>query len=102
MSVIDLAGVTNLFAAVAVVSAIVVAYRWIDARSRFLAVVFATGVSVRVVAGLVLFGISLFQLPVLRSLQLGDGFWTLAPDGRGYYDAASRAVTEGLRTIPDG
>lgn len=51
----------------------------------------------------VLFLISYFQLPVLRTLQLGGGFWAFAGDSDGYHGRALqlvRAFTEGLGLPP--
>jgi hypothetical protein len=76
-------------------------HKWIRDRSRLLSVFFATGLIIRVLSGLALFYISRYHLPILTSLQLGDGFWTFALDGRNYYEVASQAVAHGLFTISD-
>lgn len=75
------------------------AYRWTKSKSRTLASLLAAGVILRAVLGVALYLISVFELPVFRSLQLGDGFWTLALDARSYFDVAARAVHEGPGSI---
>src|SRR5438876_7845405 len=91
----------RLLAFVSVTWLLVVAYRWIDRRSALLAAFFVTGIVARATAGVTLFAISFFRLGVFTNLQLGDGFWKLAVDGRSYYDLAAHAVAAGLGTITD-
>ncbi|MCM8811709.1 MAG: hypothetical protein NC910_01485 [Candidatus Omnitrophica bacterium] len=43
---------------------------------------------VKTTASFLLYGISLFSLPVLQSLQLGNGFWSIAWDGVAYHQYA--------------
>ena len=45
-----------------------------------------------------LFAVSASQLPIFPSLQLGDGFWQLAPDARGYHERALSFLDEGLQS----
>jgi hypothetical protein len=92
----------RVLASIVLLCAFLGEYWWMRRQSRFLAVLFAAGVTVRVTLGIALFGISLFGLPVLRSLQMGNGFWALAPDAKIYYDLAAHAVVLGLGTISDG
>jgi hypothetical protein len=66
---------------------------WARNRSQTLGLLIATGLVVRMAAGAVLFLVSLYGWPLFRSLQLGGGFWSLAIDGRTYFDLASRAAT---------
>jgi len=80
---------------------IVWACRWIRKRDSFIGSVVQLGVVLRAWSGLLLFLISYLRLPILQSLYLGDGFWDLAPDARGYYSGAMIAAEEGLRTVPD-
>ena len=70
-------------------------HRWIRHRSPTIAAVLATGIVIRVGAGLTLFWISYVGLPIAQSLQSGVGFWELAVDARRYYDIAALAVDRG-------
>ena len=92
----------SLLAATVFIYATAAAYGSMRRRSRLLALLFAFGIVARLSAGIALFVISRFHVAVFRDLQLGDGFWALAPDGRNYYDVASQAVTHGLGAIQDG
>jgi hypothetical protein len=87
---------------VALIYAVLRAYRWIHARSRVLAYVVASAVLGRAVLGVALFVISLFEWPILPSLQVGGGFWVLAADARGYFAEAVAAVHHGVGSVPDG
>lgn len=84
----------------AILYGILLAYRSIRARSGSLAAVFAAGILVRAVGGVLLFLISLFRLPVFTSLQTGGGFWVLALDAHVYFNEAAVAVSRGIGTIP--
>jgi hypothetical protein len=77
-------------------------FRWTRTRSPLLAIVLALGIIVRAVLGSLLFAISYFELPFLRSLQLGGGFWTLAVDARSYFQAAASAAHLGIASVPEG
>ncbi len=66
------------------------------------AAVMAVGIVTRAAIGVALFWISYLDLPVLRDLHLGDGFWQLAPDARSYYNAAVLAYFDGISAIPTG
>jgi len=46
--------------------------------------IIAVGFLLRALGGQVLFWISFLKLPIGESLQIGDGFWFFALDGRGY------------------
>jgi len=76
-------------------------YVWMRRLSPRFAWVFAVGFVTRAALGLALFYISLRRLPIMRSLQLGGGFWTLALDGRSYFELASRAAATTLTIIND-
>lgn len=71
-------------------------------RSPILGGLLAAGLILRAVLGAVLFLISYFRWPLFESMQLGGGFWTLALDGRWYFDAASQAVISGIGSVSDG
>ena len=47
---------------------------------RVVSAIVAAGLLARAGIGLALFAISLRQLPVATSLQLGDGYWSFAQD----------------------
>jgi hypothetical protein len=87
-------------ACLAIALAVIGAIRWSWDRSRPIGVLVLAGVMLRAIAGLGLYWISLRHLPIMRGLQLGDGFWTLALDGRSYYNSALLAAHHGLATIP--
>ncbi|MBV9121467.1 MAG: hypothetical protein JOZ39_12225 [Chloroflexi bacterium] len=57
--------------------------------------------ALRAAIGLALFLISLYQLPILRSMQLPGGFWTLAIDASGY-DWEAHRVLNALGGAPLG
>ena len=97
MSALDL----RLGVWVALAFVCLLAYRWMRTRSASLAGIFAVGVVLRVVIAAALLSISIYGWPIRRSLQLGGGFWALAPDARTYFDLSSAAVDRGLRTISD-
>ena len=58
----------------------------------------AAGFLVRALAAQVLFWISYLRLPLLRSLQLGDGFWFFAADGPGYLAWANVLLHHGMES----
>jgi hypothetical protein len=92
----------NLLGSAAIGCLLFLAIRWISRQSRVLGYIVAGGVLARAAAGLALFWISYLELPILRSLQFGEGFWTLMGDARGYYRSAAAAVQEGMHTIQPG
>lgn len=57
------------------------------------------GLVVRAVTGTLLFWISWLGLPILTPLQMGNGHWFFAADGRGYLHKAIGAAQEGLPAI---
>ena len=67
-------------------------YRQVRQRSEALGNILALGILARVALGLALFTISYGNLPIVRSLHTGDGFWELAVDARHYYNAAATAL----------
>jgi hypothetical protein len=88
---------TAWFAAVAL---LYLMHRAIGRASRAAGLIALAGTLLRAAAGAALFFISLYHLPILRSLQLERGFWALAPDGPIYFDAARVAAIRGISTIP--
>jgi hypothetical protein len=74
---------------------------WTRLRSRMLAAILAAGIIGRAAIGVALFAISRFDLPVLRGLHTGGGFWTLAIDADWYFHTAATAARIGVGTITD-
>ena len=75
-------------------------FRAIARVSPALSRVVAAGIAARALLGVVLFVVSYFQSPFLRSLQLGGGFWALAPDAAMYFRAAVDASRTGIMAMP--
>jgi hypothetical protein len=86
--------------AVAVGYGCIRAIRWSAAIWPPLRYVLGIGILIRLWAGLALYVISFWNLPILRSLQMGDGFWFLALDARAYFITAAQAA--GGAPIPPG
>lgn len=59
-------------------------------------------VSVRLALSVAMYFTSKWNLPVLRGLHTGDGFWTLGPDSRLYYELGLVGMQEGLWAIAPG
>jgi len=68
----------------------------IDARAG---VLIGAGVTIRAFIAQAMFWISYLHLPIARSLQDGDGFWTLAIDGRVYFRYASDLLAHGVTAV---
>lgn len=54
--------------------------------------------AIRSLMALVLFVVSARELPVFRSVQLGHGFWLLAPDALGYHGMGLETLRHGVCT----
>lgn len=67
-------------------------------RDRRLVYVVCGAYAVRSMMALVLFVVSARELPVFRSVQLGHGFWLLAPDALGYHGRGLEMLTHGVCT----
>ena len=67
-------------------------FRWIWAKSRRIGLMVGAGLLLRMIGGISAFSISYFDLPVLRGLHTGGGFWALALDSQLYYRIASMAA----------
>lgn len=95
-----------LFVQLAIASAvgagIVGACRWLHRRSALCAQVVIAGLLLRAVVTLSLFWTSYLNLPFLRHLHSGDGFWTLAVDARIYYNSAFAAANYGFDLVARG
>src|SRR6186713_1454613 len=81
---------------------IVAACRWISSLSRPVGILVWIGVAVRLATGLGLIGLAYFDVPFLRAFKSPDGFWTLAPDARLYFNLASRAALDGVTSVQGG
>lgn len=68
----------------------------IDARAGLL---IGAGVAIRALIAQAMFWISYLHLPIARSLQDGDGFWTLAVDGRAYFGHANELLAHGWTAV---
>lgn len=53
---------------------------------------FVAGLVIRAAAALLFVLISYFHLPYMTGLQMGNGFWMLAPDAQEYYRMASQVA----------
>jgi tetratricopeptide (TPR) repeat protein len=56
--------------------------------------------ALRACLGIGLFYASLWQLPILESLQIDGGFWAFAPDGKGYHDTTEAALALLANDLP--
>ena len=92
----------QLVIALAVGAGLIAACRWVQRRSPLCGWVVVSGVLLRAVVTLFLFWTSYLNLPILRQLHTGDGFWTLAIDATIYYDAALDANEDGLDSVTRG
>jgi len=77
------------------------ACRWIWRTSRPLGLIVAAGLAVRLAAAMVLFWTSYLQLPLLSSLQLGNGFWRMALDAPGYHLVGMYASESSLASLTE-
>jgi SAM-dependent methyltransferase len=92
----------QLAIALLVGAGLIAACRWVQRRSELCGRVMLAGVLLRAVMTVFLFWTSYLNLPILRQLHTGDGFWTLAIDATIYYDAAIDAADYGLESVPRG
>ena len=79
--------------------AIFIGWRRMSAVSQPICRIVTAGVLLRAVGGQLAFWISYLSLPIGRSLQMGDGFWVFALDGKVYAIYASLAARAGLMPI---
>jgi hypothetical protein len=84
---------------VAGAAAVLTFVRMVRRQDAALGGIVAAGVLVRAAVGAFLFWTSYLSLPFFAHLQLGDGFWQLAPDARSYYRTATRALSDGWTHI---
>ena len=74
-------------------------WRAAEPSERRLKWIVAAGFLARAILGQALFWISWMRLPLLRSLQTGDGYWLFAQDATFYFPKAVAAADNGLRAI---
>ncbi|HEY2324314.1 MAG TPA: hypothetical protein VGJ82_15755 [Thermoanaerobaculia bacterium] len=73
-------------------------WRALEGRGRASQIITA-GFLIRALGSQLLFWISWLRLPVAPSLQLGDGFWFFALDGRWYLEYARDLLAHGPKAI---
>jgi hypothetical protein len=78
------------------------ACRFVWRRSRVAGLMLAAGLVIRAGGGAFFLTISYFGLPHLTSLQMGNGFWTLAPDAQEYYRLGGLVAERWQETITRG
>ena len=78
-----------------VFAGLVWACRWVHRRSRLAGVMFAAGLVIRAAGALFFVSVSYFRLPLMTSLQLGNGFWVLASGAQEFYRMSSFAASTG-------
>ena len=74
-------------------------WRAAEPPERWLKWIVAAGFLARAVAGQALFWISWARLPILRSLQMADGYWRFAQDSNFYFPQAAAAAEKGFFAI---
>jgi hypothetical protein len=62
-------------------------------------VLIGAGLTIRALMAQAMFWISYLHLPIARSFQDGDGFWTLAVDGRAYFGYANHLLANGWTAV---
>lgn len=83
-----------------VVIALALACRTFWRVSRPLGVLVAAGLVLRLTSAWVLFWVLYLELPILRSLQFGQGYWRMALDASQYHALALHAAEDGISTLP--
>lgn len=82
------------------VGLLLLAFRWVWRQSPMIGAILAAAILVRAAVGIGLFWVSYLDLPLGRSLHSGDGFWSLAPDSRMYFEYAGTAIQSGFEGLP--
>src|SRR5258706_10992924 len=75
------------------------AWRRLAAINARAGVLIGAGLAIRALIAQAMFWISYLHLPIARSLQDGDGFWTLAVDGRVYFGKANDLLAHGWTAV---
>jgi hypothetical protein len=78
------------------------ACRFVWRRSRPAGLMLAAGLVIRAGAGAFFLAVSYFEWPFLTSLQMGNGFWTLASDAQEYYRLGGLVFDRWQHTITRG
>jgi hypothetical protein len=78
------------------------ACRFVWRRSRPAGLMLVAGLAIRVCGGAFFFTVSYFGWPYLTSLQMGNGFWTLASDAQEYYRMGSQVADHWVLTTTRG
>jgi hypothetical protein len=94
-----IAATLGVAGSVAVSVAMLAACRWIHARDPRAGLIVYAGLLLRLAGAAFLFWVSYLEWPFLSSLQLGQGFWDIAPDAREYYRIAADATDRGIGSI---
>lgn len=76
--------------------------RWVSRRSPLAGMVLAACLLIRTSVAMFFFWTSFLGLPFLEKLQMGNGFWTLAPDAQEYFRLISRAAADWHYHDPEG
>jgi hypothetical protein len=80
-------------------ASVLLAYRVVRRRCPRCARLLALGIIARAAVGLSAFWISYARIPILPELQLGPGFWDLAPDAETYYESALAVLDGGVGVV---
>src|SRR5437016_5915988 len=75
------------------------AWRRLAAFNARAGVLIGAGLVIRALTAQAMFWVSYLHLPFARSLQDGDGFWTLAVDGRAYFAHANHLLAHGWTAV---
>jgi hypothetical protein len=78
------------------------AWRFVSRRSRVAGLIFAAGLLIRTAGAAFFLATSSFALPFMTSLQMGNGFWTLASDAQEYYRLGGLVADRWQATITPG
>jgi len=84
------------------IAALAWACRFVGRGSRLAGLMFTAGLAIRAVGGGFLLAASYFGWPLMTSLQMGNGFWTLASDAQEYYRLAGLVAERWQDTITPG
>ena len=89
----------TLLASIVAGALVVLICRWIARTDATAGLIVSAGLLLRLALAVSLFWVSYLELPFASSLQMGAGFWQIAPDARFYYFAAVDAAERGLGTV---
>jgi hypothetical protein len=92
----------HLAAVCLTIAAVAWAFRFVWRQSRPAGLMLAGGLAIRAGGGAFFLAVSYFHWPFLTTLQMGDGFWTLASDAQEYYRLAGLVAGRWQATITPG